>query len=214
MIIPPEYRQDPNGSCYLINPKPFDYTAEYWGKDGRSSLEDQRFNVDGFKNDYDETKTEAVLKYCIGKTLLEIGCAPGAFLKRAKAEGFNCVGIAPENGMAGAIQDYCECPVIEGYFPEAISDRKDKFDIIVAMDVFEHIQDGEKFIKDCRAHLNKDGNIVLMLPLITNKDEFRPQDFCEEHVCLYHIDHIKEWLSPTMIEKWVDGHWIVVIEKI
>lgn len=212
--IPDTYRQESNGSCYLIDPKPIDYSAPYWGKNGRSTLEDQRFNVHGFQNEYGMTKSESVLLHCIGVSILEIGCAPGAFLRLAVEQGFDCVGIAPEKGLSQAINAYCGCPVIEGFFPDVALPGEDKsYDNIVAMDVFQRIQDGESFIENCMNRLNPTGRLILMIPILTDEDYFRPQDFNEEHVVIYHKCHLEEWLKPVIFDKWIDGHCIVVIEK-
>lgn len=211
--IPTSYRQEPNGSCYLIDPPAFDYSAPYWGKDGRSTLEEQRFNVHGFQNENGMTKSENVLLHCVGTSILEIGCAPGSFLRYAVEQGFECMGIAPEKGLSSVINAHCGCPVVEGFFPDAIKDSDKLFDNVVAMDVFEHIEDGKGFVENCMKRLNPNGRLILMIPMLTDEDEFRPQDFCDEHVVIYHKKHLEEWLKPVLIEKWISGHWIVVVEK-
>ncbi len=211
--IPSTYRQESTGSCYLINPPPFDYSAPYWGKDGRSTLEEQRFNVHGFKNENGMTKSENVLLHCIGTSILEIGCAPGSFLRLAVEQGFECLGIAPEKGLSQAINAHCGCQVIEGFFPDAIKDSDRLFDNVVAMDVFEHIEDGKVFIENCMKRLLPNGRLILMIPMLTDEDEFRPQDFCDEHVVIYHKKHLEEWLKPVVFDTWITGHTIFVVEK-
>lgn len=211
--IPTSYRQEPNGSCYLINPPAFDYSAPYWGKNGRSTLEEQRFNVHGFQNENGMTKSENVLLHCVGTSILEIGCAPGSFLRYAVEQGFECMGIAPEKGLSSVINAHCGCPVVEGFFPDAIKDSDKLFDNVVAMDVMEHILDGKGFVENCMKRLNPNGRLILMIPMLTDEDEFRPQDFCDEHVVIYHKKHLEEWLKPIVFDTWLTGHTILVIEK-
>lgn len=211
--IPTSYRQESTGSCYLIDPPAFDYSAPYWGKDGRSTLEEQRFNVHGFQNENGMTKSENVLLHCIGTSILEIGCAPGSFLRYAVEQGFECMGIAPEKGLSSVINAHCGCPVVEGFFPDAIKDSDKLFDNVVAMDVMEHILDGKGFVENCMKRLNPNGRLILMIPMLTDEDEFRPQDFCDEHVVIYHKKHLEEWLKPVLFDKWIEGHHLVIVEK-
>jgi len=159
------------------------------------------------------TKSENVLLHCVGTSILEIGCAPGAFLKLAVEQGFECEGIAPEKGLSQAINAHCGCPIIEGFFPEALKDSDRLFDNVVAMDVFEHIVDGEGFVEQCMKRLNPNGRLILMIPMLSDDEDFREQDFCDEHVVIYHKDHLEEWLKPVVFDTWIAGHSIVVIEK-
>ena len=200
-----KYKQHPNGTLQLINPPKIDYTG-YWEVQGRSTLIEQRYNVHGYKSN-GQTKAEAVLKYAVGSTLLEIGCAPASLLKLAKEKGFTAEGIEPDKKYIQELEQYSGCKVHQGYFPLKL---KKKYDTIIAMDVFEHIEDGQGFIDACRGLLKKDGVIIFMMPIIMNDGLFDENMKMDEHVWLYSENHLREWLKPIAIERWYLGHEIIV----
>lgn len=196
-----KYQQLENGSLHLTDHKPIDY-LNYWGG-VRSTLEEQRYNVNGFKSN-GQTKVEAVLKYCTGETILEIGCAPAELLKEAKEKGFKTEGIEPDPSIIPEMEEYSGCKIYEGYFPDVKIGNK-KYDNIIALDVFEHIEDGQAFIDKCRKLLKKDGKIIFMLPLAEDGES----QYHNEHIWLYSREHLTEWLNPEF-ETWMEGHHIIV----
>jgi 2-polyprenyl-3-methyl-5-hydroxy-6-metoxy-1,4-benzoquinol methylase len=202
------YTKDKNGNLKLDKLVDIDY-VDYWGKD-KSTFDDQKINVNGIKDSKGRTKIEAVLQYVKGDSLLEIACCPGELLRVAKERGFKKVfGVAPEKEYIEQLKKETGAEIFEGFFEDFTT--KDKFDTIVAMDLFDHIEDGQKFIDKCKKLLKKDGVIILMLPLIKDGEELDKIHYNPEHVWLYNIDYIKSWLKPKKIDKWLNGHDIVVI---
>lgn len=198
-----QYKKLDNGSLHLEDHVPETY-QNYWGGT-RSTLEEQIYNVNGFKSN-GQTKVEAVLKHCTGESILEIGCAPAEFLRVATAKGFKCEGIEPDQSIISKLEEYSGCKIYNGYFPDVKIGNK-KYDNIVAMDVFEHIEDGQAFIDKCRKLLKKDGKIIFMIPLAEDGEEMQ----CNEHVWLYSRGHITEWLNPEF-ETWHKGHHIIIFK--
>lgn len=201
------YKKHTNGTLQLLDKVVTDY-SNYWDVEGRSTIEEQRYNVHGFKSN-GLTKAEAVLKHAVGKSILEIGCAPGSLLKLAKERGYTAEGIEPDKKYIDNISGYSGCKVHEGYFPMKF---RRKFDTIIAMDVFEHVEDGQAFIDACRSLLTKDGVIIFMLPIIMNDGKFDDNMKMNEHVWLYSENHLTEWLNPLVIERWYLGHEIIVFK--
>ena len=210
MNIPEEYIEIEYGTLKRKDPSLVAYDQPYWGIDGHSEIEDQCFNVHGYKNEAGMTKTEAVLEYCKGTTLLEIGCAPGAFLRRATEVGYSCVGIEPCYEHIDFIMGHSNCIVYHGFFEEI--ELSEKFDTIVAMDVLEHVPDPERFIAKAISMLRDGGRIVLMLPAIYDDGEFDERQFHPEHLHLFSQEHLRKWLDPIIFDRWIVGHEIVVLE--
>lgn len=96
-----------------------------------------------------------------GGTLLEVGCAHGWFLRLAQAS-FDVLGVEPDEYIYEARLKNV-LPVRHGYFPNVLNE-KEKFDVIVFNDVFEHIPDASAALRSCREHLNADGILVINLP--------------------------------------------------
>ena len=95
-------------------------------------------------------------------TLLDVGCAHGWFLNAAKENGFDVLGIEPDEQVFNATIQR-GLPIRQGFFPEILS-RDEQFDIIAFNDVFEHIPDLNGLLEECRHHLKSDGVLVLNLP--------------------------------------------------
>lgn len=211
MIEHEDYRRLRNGTLVRKDQSPFDYAKPYWGSGEHSTIEDQIFNVNGFKSDIGETKADAVLRYVVGSSLLEIGCAPGALLKMAADSGMRAEGIEPCSEHIDFVRNYSGCQVYCGMFEDI--QMLPTYDTIVAMDVLEHVPNPEAFMEKAMSLLNPDGRIVLTLPAIYDDGEFDMKNCHPEHLNLFSQKHLKKWLNPTVFDRWVVGHEIVVVEK-
>lgn len=212
MITKADYTQLDNGTLYLTNAPKIDY-IDYWGHDkGKSTFDEQKINNDRIKGNYDRTKTDVAFQHVKGKSMLEIAPVPGCLLKRAVDNGMRAVGVLAEHMYKERLEQETGAEIITGFFGEV--KIKDKFDTIVALDVFEHIEDGQKFIDDCKKLLNKGGRIVLMLPIIGYDDQFDDKNFNAEHIWIYSKQHLQEWLKPVAWDRWKVGHEVIVIDKI
>jgi len=209
--IPPEYTQLPSGTLKRNDGATTDYTQPYWGVEGKSSIEEQVFNVGVFPGLNGKTKAETALSYAVGQDLLEIGCAPGEVLRQAKAAGFWCIGLEPCKEHAQFIADHSGCLVFSESFEDFKTDGR--ADTIIALDVLEHVPDPEAFVEKAFCLLNPKGRLILMTPVIGPDIPWRDCDFHPEHLHLFHIDHIKEWLKPIALELWHPGHMTIVCEK-
>ncbi len=185
------------------------YLEGYWDNaKGRSTLEEQRYNVTQVLNDNGESKIGAVLKHLKPGSLLEIGCAPGSLLKEWSEQGHLAEGIEPDDNYAGLISEYSKSGVHIGFFEDIQFEHK--FTNIVALDILEHVSDPESFIDKALELLEDGGRLVLMIP---TAECAREQDWCEEHIHLFSEKYLHEWLKPTVMEVWLPGHCVIVVEK-
>ncbi|MDR0765007.1 MAG: class I SAM-dependent methyltransferase [Synergistaceae bacterium] len=97
------------------------------------------------------------------KSVLDIGCAGGLFLKFAAGEGFDCFGLEPEPAKASLARER-GCVVGTGFFPDAEWLGGKKFDVIIFNDSFEHIPNLAGVINGIKRHLNENGVAVINLP--------------------------------------------------
>jgi 2-polyprenyl-3-methyl-5-hydroxy-6-metoxy-1,4-benzoquinol methylase len=213
----PKYLKLANGTLKLTNPKPLDYCHDvYWGVDGKSTLEDQRYNLEEHLNADGISKVDYVLRRCVGDTLLEIGCAPGSLLRVARERGFDAVGIEPNMSYIDAIIAHSGCTVLCGLFPDVLSVpllAGHSFDSIVAMDVLEHVDDPEAFVAAALAVLKPGGRLILMIPARLDDGLYREQDMHFEHLHLFSEKHLREWLNPVEVSRWERGHEVIIVEK-
>jgi 2-polyprenyl-3-methyl-5-hydroxy-6-metoxy-1,4-benzoquinol methylase len=92
--------------------------------------------------------------------LLEIGCAYGFFLQEAARAGFEVAGIelaaeAAEHARGRGLN------VTTGIADEVVLGKLGSFDVIVLLDVIEHLEDPHGTLALCERHLNPGGVIVL-----------------------------------------------------
>lgn len=209
----PIYEVLQNGTLRLTNPNRLDYCNDpYWGVNGKSTLEDQRYNLEQHLNADGISKVDYALRSCVGSTLLEIGCAPGSLLRVAKERGFNAIGIEPNEEYVDRIEKYSDCNVICGEFPSTTNIVMN-FDSIVALDVLEHVKDPEAFVAAALKLLNPGGRLVLMVPALLEDGLSRGQDKHFEHLHLFSERHLRDWLKPIEISRWELGHETIVVEK-
>lgn len=93
--------------------------------------------------------------------LLEVGCAHGWFLERARTA-FDVLGIEPDNAIAAATKRK-GLSVTSGFFPDALEEGA-IFDVIVFNDVLEHIPDVRSVLRECVTRLAEKGVIVVNAP--------------------------------------------------
>lgn len=94
------------------------------------------------------------------RRLLEVGCAFGHFLERARARGYDVHGVevspaveqAARSGLTVFRMPLEQIPVADG-----------SYDAIVLLDVIEHLPDPVAVVKQCRRLLNTAGGILLLI---------------------------------------------------
>jgi 2-polyprenyl-3-methyl-5-hydroxy-6-metoxy-1,4-benzoquinol methylase len=185
------------------------YLQNYWDGKVHSTLEQQRYNLEVIENENGESKVRAALKHCLPGSILEVACAPGSLLRIAQEEGWEVEGCEPDHKYAAQISEHADCPIRAGFFEDIDFERT--YTNLVALDLLEHLDDPVKFIENALSWVEDGGRIILMIPTI---ESARPCDWeTPEHIWLFSESYIREWLNPLIIETWLSGHSIIVIEK-
>ena len=121
--------------------------------------------------------------------------------------GYYCEGIAPEAGQFVSL--HSGCTIHNCFFEDYVGNKL--FDNVVAMDVFEHIEDGQAFLDNCKSQLNTNGRIIFMLPVLDDMSNFEKFK-CDEHIWLYTFDHLRA-MGFSEFDKWTDGHTIAIYKN-
>lgn len=100
-----------------------------------------------------------------GLSVLDIGCGGGVFCEPLAQLGARVVGIDPApNAIKVASGHARETGVQIDYrctTAEALADGGDRFDLVLAMEVIEHVADSDVFVQHCAA-LVKPGGLILL----------------------------------------------------
>jgi 2-polyprenyl-3-methyl-5-hydroxy-6-metoxy-1,4-benzoquinol methylase len=110
------------------------------------------------------------LKFIDGEQkLLEIGCAQGSFLQKASEEKkIECVGLE-FNPSAVEVAKANGMDVREESIEQHCADNEEKYDVICAFEVLEHIAEVSGFIESSLKCLKLKGKLIIAVP---NNDSF------------------------------------------
>ena len=120
------------------------------------------------------------------KKILDIGCGPGFFLRRAKKNGWQILGIEPSN-LAATYAQRQGIPVIIDFFQNINLKNLGKFNAIHMFDVLEHTSNPIEILQNCYSLLKKGGIIVVEIPNDFNILQKTVQKVLKKH---------EYWLAP------------------
>ncbi len=110
---------------------------------------------------FEKVKTDTVISKLTpllknGIKILDIGCGSGSFLDFAKAKGCQTYGVEYSNSSLENI-------IRKGHIGfSSVSEVNEKFDIITAFDVIEHVYDVPEFLDICKTKLSFKGYLVFL----------------------------------------------------
>jgi 2-polyprenyl-3-methyl-5-hydroxy-6-metoxy-1,4-benzoquinol methylase len=98
--------------------------------------------------------------YSKGKNVLDIACNDGSQLDCFKLQGYNTFGIDPAENLY-ELSSKNHKIVCDYLTDDSINSLGEKFDIIIAQNVFAHNTYPAEFLRICKDNLNKDGHIFI-----------------------------------------------------
>lgn len=102
----------------------------------------------------------------VSPRVLDLGCGNGSLSHAIAQQGYQVVGIEEsESGIQIATQSFPECQFIQGSIYDLQSSQlKDKFDIILAAEVIEHLFYPKALIRVAKQLLKPTGQLILTTP--------------------------------------------------
>ena len=197
------------------NPKEI-YTDNYWSNPIRSTIDEQVSNV----ADKNKLVLES-LTHIEPKVNLEIACTPGILLGQMSAQ-FKCVGIEVDKKNKNKIEKYSNnAELFFGFFPDITKEwDANQFSNIIALDVFEHIEDSQEFLAECNRLMVKGGHLIIQSPIILEDGQMDDKIFNGlEHIWVYGIEDLKKLLNEygfevLKINRYIIGHEHITAIKI
>ncbi len=97
------------------------------------------------------------------RSILDVGCGPGSFLKRGKERGWKVCGIEPSK-VAAEYARGLGIDVIEGFFTKELKEKLCSFHVVHLSEVLEHLPDPEEFLRNVNDVVENGGLICCVVP--------------------------------------------------
>ncbi|MGH6767830.1 MAG: bifunctional 2-polyprenyl-6-hydroxyphenol methylase/3-demethylubiquinol 3-O-methyltransferase UbiG [Xanthobacteraceae bacterium] len=154
-----------------------------------------------------------------GLRILDIGCGGGILSEPLARLGAEVVGADP----AGANIEAAKLHAAEGGLAidyrvttaEALADAGERFDVVLAMEVVEHVADVPLFVKRC-AEMVKPGGMMVAATLNRTLKSFALAIIGAEYVLRWLPRGTHQWdkfVTPNELEAAIERHGLRVIEE-
>jgi 2-polyprenyl-3-methyl-5-hydroxy-6-metoxy-1,4-benzoquinol methylase len=144
------------------------------------------------------------------RSVLEIGCATGALLSSFAEAGWNAKGVEVGASMAAYARATFGLDVTAGTI-EAADLSADRYDVVIATHLIEHLNDPRSFIAEARRTMRPDGRLYLVTP---NADGFqarlkgaRWRSAIRDHLYLFSVRTLRAMLRSEGMSVEYTGTW-------
>lgn len=151
----------------------------------------------------------AVQRYAVprpqqGSHLLEIGCGAGHNLVPFLAD-YTCVGIEPEDLLREQARQVTQRPITPGLLPDGLGLGEQRFEVILLLDVLEHVDDDRRSLATIYRHLAPGGWLFLNVPALMWL--WSVHDTMNMHQRRYHFADLQEKLTSAGFELASLHYW-------
>jgi predicted TPR repeat methyltransferase len=140
------------------------------------------------------------------KTVLDIGCAGGAFPKAASDLGFSAVGVEPSRWLSNEARKRYALDIRTGVLEDQDFTAQ-SFDMVTMWDVIEHLIDPGGIVDKIHHLLHADGTLVINYP----DQASLAQKLMGKKWPFYLSVHLT-YFTPTTITKFLNQHGFAVVE--
>ena len=132
--------------------------------------------------------------------ILDMGCGSGANLKMLSEYG-NVFAMEPsEEFIEYASKENPDCKILQGAMPDNNPYKNEKFDLIVSLDVIEHIENDLKTLIELKNMLNDNGKIIITVPAF--QFLFSQDDIVACHYRRYSKKTLKQLIKEAGFKKF------------
>lgn len=192
-----------------INPIPtIDEDKKYYSNDSQAKAVFNEVNMDIMKakSSIDVKRRYRMFKDKINKDmkLLEIGCGYGFFVEYLKNEGYDIDGFEISNVRReyGTKTLGCKIYDINLLSEDSLNFHKEEYDVIFMFHVLEHISEPEKFLRNVKKILKKEGTLIIEVPnlddhMLERSEKYRDFYFQRAHITYFDNKTLARLLSKS-----------------
>lgn len=142
-------------------------------------------------------------------SILDVGCGGGIVCEPLARLGAKVTGIdADENAIKVAKAHAKESGLKIDYRNEPVENIKDKFDVVLALEILEHVNEPPEFIKNCAKAL-KPGGLMIASTLNRTSKSFALGVVAAEYILRYVPRGTHDWkkfIKPSELSGWMRQH--------
>lgn len=138
------------------------------------------------------------------KDLLDIGCGPGVNIGYLKSK-FNCIGIEPDKNLRAHAKKNTGINIKHGLLPNKLPKLEKKFDLVLLLDVLEHVKEDYDSLKTIQKQMKKGGYLVINVPAM--KWLWSIHDEVNLHKRRYEFNELKTLLEKSGFEIIKIRYW-------
>ncbi|AMC11312.1 methyltransferase [Lutibacter profundi] len=131
------------------------------------------------------------------KNLLDVGCGTGDFLLNCKNNGWNVVGVEPNENAKRLAETKLSFHNISKIYTDLTEIKTKKFDVITLWHVLEHVPNLETYLLKIKAMLKPNGILIVAVPNFKSYDALYYKQFWAAFDVPRHLWHF----SKTAIQK-------------
>lgn len=138
------------------------YTKQYYQSHKPTVIEEDQQEVEHRNIAFDE-RLDFFEQNSTGRSILDVGCGAGLFLKRAQERGWNCTGVEPSD-HASEVACQMGLNVINGSVETFRQHNMDRYDVVHLKNVLEHVPNPVDILDTCQKLLLPGGLIYIEVP--------------------------------------------------
>ena len=197
--------------------------AEWWDPNGKFKplhmLNPCRLNyiIDQIKAEFDCATNQ--LKPFSGLKILDIGCGGGLLSEPMARLGAKVVGIDPAERNISVAQLHAEQVGLkidyQSKTAESLVQEVERFDIILNMEVVEHVLDPQIYLENC-SHLLKPGGLMICSTINRNLKSYAMAIIGAEYVMRWLPKKTHDWskfITPDELSKYLENIGLNLVDK-
>ena len=139
-------------------------------------------------------------------SLVDVGCGGGLVCEPFARQGLSVSGLdADENAINVANEHAIQQGLNINYQVNLIEDVKKTYDVVLALEIIEHVPEPEKFVQDC-LRICKPGGIIIFSTLNRTAKSYALGIVAAEYILNWvpkGTHNWKQFIKPSELAKWV-----------
>jgi GT2 family glycosyltransferase/2-polyprenyl-3-methyl-5-hydroxy-6-metoxy-1,4-benzoquinol methylase len=162
----------------------------------------------------DSTHAKVVRLVGTGERVLELGCATGYMSRVFRDRGCQVVAVEIDPKAAARASAFCERVIVGDIEQMDLAQElgEDRFDVVVAADVLEHLKDPLSVLLTVKRYLRDDGYIVASIPNVAHGSvrlALLSGQFLYRELGLLDRTHLRFYTRDTMEKLLYDGGFVI-----